>query len=142
MSLQNRYLDHIWKQWSTEYLSYLGILNPPAKEHKLKEGQLVQVLDHSIPRKVWKVGLITKLPAGRDGKIRCATVRTSGGDLTRSIQHIALLELDAEESPMNQETVNPQSNIPNIFRRLIHLNSTINVNDFDMMKLDCTTKLD
>jgi len=86
--------DDFWKVWSNSYLKNL----PPAvqkfkKSGNLKVGSVVVIRDEQLPRMSWKVGVVQKMFAGRDGFPRSAIVKTTKGELTRAIQKLHSLEL-------------------------------------------------
>ena len=95
---QNRYLDTIWKTWREEYLRNLGVVHNKINENAcVKEGELVLVADHELPRTVWKVGVVEGFKESKDGRIRRVSIRTANGTIERSIQHLSRLEADCEE---------------------------------------------
>ncbi|XP_023953383.2 uncharacterized protein LOC112057126 [Bicyclus anynana] len=80
-----RLADHFWKRWLIEYLPTItpryntqqnGFLNPTV-------GDIVIIVDHSLPRGSWPKGEIITTYPGPDGKTRIVDVRTTAGILKR-----------------------------------------------------------
>lgn len=80
-----RLADMFWKRWLTEYLPTItpryntgspGFVNPAL-------GDIVIIVDSTLPRGVWPRGEIVQTYPGPDGKIRNVDVRTSAGVLKR-----------------------------------------------------------
>ena len=92
---QNSYLDLIWRTWKEEYLRGLGTINDKVNHtDSVKEGEVVLVGSFNLPKTVWEVGVIQKLTQGRDGRYRTASIKTSRGLISRSVQHLSRLEAD------------------------------------------------
>ena len=95
---QNRCLDTIWKTWREEYLRNLGVVHNKINENAcVREGELVLVADHSLPRTVWKVGVVAGFTESKDGRIRRVSIRTANDTIQRSIYHLLRLEADCKE---------------------------------------------
>ena len=124
--LQNQHLNGIWKSWSDKYLSMLGYKNIKRPSIALKIGQLVQVLDHSIPRQIWKVGIVSEVFPGKDGIIRSVKVKIPNGKyLLRHIHHISKLEADEIVDKSDSDM------IKNAFNEVIKVSKITTVSDFD-----------
>jgi hypothetical protein len=91
----------LWERWSQEYLVTLQ------KKHKwttssdnIKVGVLVLLKDPGAPPAVWKLGRITEVVSGIDGKVRVVMVLTDSGIFKRAISSVAPLPL--EDTPDDQ----------------------------------------
>ena len=112
--LQNQYLRQIWKEFIVKYLPNLSYKNPKTPITKLQVGQLIQVLDHSIPRQIWKTGIIKKLFHGKDDIARSVRVRIPNGKIIdRHVKHISLLEVDKYPDKNSEADI-----ISNVFSQL------------------------
>lgn len=85
----------LWERWSQEYLISLQ------KKHKwtstsdnIKVGILVLLKDPGSPPAVWRLGRITEVVIGVDGKVRVVMVLTDSGIFKRAITSIAPLPLE------------------------------------------------
>ena len=85
--------SQFWKRWTCEYLPELQ------RRHKwqnvkpnIQVGDLVLVMDESMPRGCWPLGLVTETNVGRDDLIRSVKVKTKSTIMTRPITMIVLLE--------------------------------------------------
>eukprot|EP00794_Sanderia_malayensis_P017130 gene17130-biopygen14746 len=107
-SLSNRFiyltnrLSHFWSRWKHEYLTDLRELHRQKKTapEKILVGDVVLIHEDNVKRGLWKVGIIEKLIVGKDGVVRGAAVRRSGGKnaiLNRSILKLFPLELSGPE---------------------------------------------
>ena len=81
----------------------------------LEIGDVVIVHDETKPRGFWKVALVQELITGRDGQVRCATVKIGNGRLMRRpLQLLYPLEikktkeLSQEENILSQENLNTE----------------------------------
>ena len=124
--LQNKHLNSIWQSWRTKYLSQLGFNNSRKSSINLKVGQLVQVLDHSIPRQIWKIGIINEMYPGKDGIIRSVKVKISNGKfICRHVKHISILECDKDVDSSEHEM------IKGIFSEITSSSKNKDVSNFD-----------
>ena len=104
VSRRARYLqtlmDHFWNLWRREYVPALR------ESHRLKEvspgpvlrkGDVVSIHDESLPRTLWRTGVVHELIKGTDTKTRGAVVRVvnKGGisSLRRPVQRLFPLEI-------------------------------------------------
>ncbi|XP_039762492.1 uncharacterized protein LOC120635541 [Pararge aegeria] len=85
-----RLTDHFWKRWLNEYLPTItprynnnqnGFINPTI-------GDIVIIIDNSLPRGTWPRGEIIKTYPGPDGKTRIGDVRTTAGILKRPVSRL------------------------------------------------------
>ena len=96
---QERTLQKVWKFWTENYLRSLGV-GPAIKENlTIKEGDLVMVASNHKVRCTWKVGRVSELIAGRDGKIRSAMVKVNGKIQRRPVQLLSQLEVGDSPTP-------------------------------------------
>ncbi|XP_055522667.1 uncharacterized protein LOC129716852 [Wyeomyia smithii] len=90
--------DGFWERWQHEYLP---TLNKRTKwfvdQRNVAIGDLVFVADGE-KRYTWERGIVTKVLAGTDGRIRSASVRTSRGEKLRPVSRLAVLEVEMEQS--------------------------------------------
>ncbi|CAG9122153.1 unnamed protein product [Plutella xylostella] len=72
--------DSFWRRWVQEYLPTLvPRSSSPSTERNLQVGDLVIVVDHSLPRNTWPRGRVVATFPGPDGAVRSASVQTKGG---------------------------------------------------------------
>ena len=85
--------NHFWTRWLHEYLP---ALQERQKWHRPRRnaqiGDLVLLVDESLPRGKWPLGRIVSTRAGRDGLVRTVEVKTQTSTLQRPIQKLCLLE--------------------------------------------------
>lgn len=90
--------DEYWRRWVREYLPQL-IPRGGARDvagRSLKPGDVVIIVDSSLPRNVWPRGVVTAVHPGPDGEIRNADVRTRGGVFRRPTARLAVLPTEEE----------------------------------------------
>ncbi|XP_049881167.1 uncharacterized protein LOC126377477 [Pectinophora gossypiella] len=84
--------DHFWQRWLKEYLPTLVPRGEPTNNDAgLKEGDIVVVVDPTLPRNVWPMGEVIRTFIGPDGGIRVADVRTRTGIFRRPTRKLAVL---------------------------------------------------
>lgn len=90
-----RLADIFWSRWLREYL--------PDLQHRrdihnrgptVKVGDVVLIVDHTLPRNTWPKGRVTATYPGADGIVRVADVATRGGLLRRPVKKIVILPTD------------------------------------------------
>ncbi|XP_013381171.1 uncharacterized protein LOC106152206 [Lingula anatina] len=88
-------VSQFWKRWTNEYLPLLQSRSKwqYAKEN-LKVGDLVLIVDASMPRGLWPLAIVESVKVGRDGLVRSASVRTNSSTFVRPISKLVLLEGD------------------------------------------------
>lgn len=85
--------DHFWKRWLREYIPALQERQKWNRIRRNAEvGDIVLLIDHSIPRGKWLLGRVLKTFPGRDGLVRTVEVKTQSSTLIRPIQKLCLLE--------------------------------------------------
>lgn len=91
--------DRLWKRWVVEYLPQL-LTRPKWQEEvsPLQPGDIVIILDPSLPRSQWKMGKINQVFFGRDGQVRSAEVKTSSGLIRRPAVKLAVLNFSESSS--------------------------------------------
>ncbi|XP_042912376.2 uncharacterized protein [Parasteatoda tepidariorum] len=94
---KNSLLERIWKKWKSSYLLELRTAHQlkRQKENVLPtKDSTVLVYDEKLPRLMWKMGIVTCVHPGRDGKTRSCTIRLSNGtNLKRPVQLLYPCEL-------------------------------------------------
>lgn len=84
--------DHFWRRWVDEYLPTLVPRGASDDQRRpLRVGDLVVVIDSSLPRGTWPRGVVEVVYSGTDGKVRSADVRTATGILRRPVTKLAVL---------------------------------------------------
>ena len=91
---QAQYLaDRFWQRWLKEYLPLLQLRQRwTVPRRNLKVGDLVLVLDESVPRGQWPMGRVIKVYPDKAGWVRQVEVRVSAKDLKRPITKLCFLE--------------------------------------------------
>jgi hypothetical protein len=91
---QIEYLANVfWRRWTSEYLPQLQARSKWNKEGRdLQVGDVVLVVDHTVPRNEWLLGRIVEVFPGKDGKVRNVGLQTKKGKQLRPISKLCLLE--------------------------------------------------
>ena len=91
---QVQYLANVfWRRWLKEYIPNLQIRQKWNKEcRNFKKGDIVLVMDETMPRGTWPLGRVMEVKTGRDGFVRTVLVKTMKSQLVRPISKICLLE--------------------------------------------------
>ncbi|GFO46523.1 ankyrin repeat protein [Plakobranchus ocellatus] len=107
--LEESLTEKFWQIWKSEYLRNLPPLTLKSKKtnNSLQLDSVVLIRDEKKPRMWWPLGRVVKLYNGIDGKVRAAQLKTEKGLITRSINHICLLE-DSSHDPL-MENISHQS---------------------------------
>ena len=85
--------DVFWKRWIKEYLPTLQRRSKWNQvRESLKQGDLVLVVDETVPRGQWPTGIIQSVKESNDGLVRSAVVKTAKGMKERPITNIVVLE--------------------------------------------------
>ncbi|GFO18177.1 Bel12-ag transposon polyprotein [Plakobranchus ocellatus] len=107
--LEESLTEKFWQIWKSEYLRNLPPLTLKSKKtnNSLQLDSVVLIRDEKKPRMWWPLGKVVKLYNGIDGKVRAAQLKTEKGLITRSINHICLLE-DPSHDPL-MENISHQS---------------------------------
>lgn len=89
-----RTFQDFWKRWAAEYLNNLqGRSKWQTARENLQINDLVIVREETIPPLRWKLGRVIELHPGDDGRVQVAIVRTSGGNIKRSIAKLCKLSI-------------------------------------------------
>nr|XP_034840862.1 uncharacterized protein LOC117996834 [Maniola hyperantus] len=94
--------EHFWKRWLQEYLPSIHLFCEVARllprkidgrsnSTNLSVGDIVLIVDSSLPRCTWPRGRIQTVYPGPDGRTRVADVETRGGVLRRPSSKIVVL---------------------------------------------------
>ncbi|XP_039288574.1 uncharacterized protein LOC120352394 [Nilaparvata lugens] len=84
----------LWERWSQEYLVTLQQKHKwTSSRDNIAVGILVLLKDPGAPPAVWKLGRITEVFPGMDGKVRVVMVLTESGIVKRAISSIAPLPI-------------------------------------------------
>ncbi|XP_044745195.1 uncharacterized protein LOC123307057 [Coccinella septempunctata] len=84
--------DHFWKRWVREYLPTLVPRGDSSnKARPLRIGDVVLIVDSTLPRNTWPMGLVKSTYPGPDGGIRVAEVRTRTGVFRRPVSELAVV---------------------------------------------------
>ena len=85
---QASYLANVfWRRWRREYVPMLQerpVKNADAKEN-LKVGDIVLLVDDSVPRGQWPIGRIEAVKVSKDGLVRSVTLQVRGVTVQRPI---------------------------------------------------------
>nr|XP_034825593.1 uncharacterized protein LOC117983216 [Maniola hyperantus] len=87
-----RLTDHFWKRWIDEYLPTLMPRKITGREtNDPQVGDIVLIVDSTLPRNTWPRGKVTKLYPGPDGRTRIVDVKTTGGILRRPSRRVIVV---------------------------------------------------
>lgn len=93
--VSQQFTNHFWKRWIREYLPTLTRRTKwlePAKP--LEVGNIVIIVDETLPRNVWPKGRITEVMKSKDGQVRRAKVKTANGTYERPAVKLAVLDVE------------------------------------------------
>jgi hypothetical protein len=104
--------DVMWKRWSSEYVRALrerhGQLT--GKKSEINVGDVMLLQGEEKNRGLWKMGVVEKLIAGKDGVVLGAILKTGHGRKERSLQHLYPLELPSATTKSQQsKALNPKA---------------------------------
>ena len=90
--LTQRLVQHFWNRWKKEYVLQLQQRTKwkQAKEN-LTLDDLVLIADDNLPPAKWKLGRVTSVHPGNDGKVRVVTMKTADGILSRAVAKLCKL---------------------------------------------------
>jgi len=96
-----RLADMFWQRWVREYLPTLqrrtkwhGVVPPVAF------GDMVMVMDETLKRNTWPLGVVVAVFPGKDGQVRVAEVRTAHGVYRRPVVKLGKLDIKTAEPPV------------------------------------------
>lgn len=82
-----------WKRWIKEYLPTLQVRRKWQNESvNLRVGDIVLLVDYSLPRCSWALGRVTNVFPGSDNLVRSAQILTKNSTVIRPISKLAFLE--------------------------------------------------
>jgi hypothetical protein len=91
---QIQYLsDLFWARWVKEYLPQLQTRSKWNQEQRnLSVGDIVLIVDITLPRNKWSLGRVIEVFKGRDGRVRSVKLKTKRAELVRPVAKLCLLE--------------------------------------------------
>ncbi|UYV84738.1 hypothetical protein LAZ67_X003264 [Cordylochernes scorpioides] len=93
-----RLADMFWMRWRKEYLPTLQRRTKwRGRVPDVQVGDMVLVLDESLRRGHWPLGIVERVFPGSDKTVRVAEVKTSAGRYRRPVVRLAKLDLRAED---------------------------------------------
>ena len=97
---QLQYLSNVlWKRWIREYLPQLHQRTKWLLEKRnLHVGDLVLIMDYSVPKNQWNMGRVLAVNMGSDNKVRSVQVKMPNTVVTRPISKVSLLEANEVET--------------------------------------------
>lgn len=92
--LSQQYANIFWKKWLAEFLPSLTCRSKWYEKSKpLCQGDLVIIVDPSLPRNVWLRGKVLQTRLASDGQVRSAKVLTQRGIMDRPVTKLAILDV-------------------------------------------------
>ncbi|XP_073821618.1 uncharacterized protein [Musca autumnalis] len=89
-----QFANNFWRRWVREYgpmlvrrSKWFEKVPPPTV------GDVVIIVDDTLPRNKWPKGIVTELFAAKDGQVRSVKVRTSSSEYERPVTKIAVLDV-------------------------------------------------
>ncbi|GJQ80629.1 hypothetical protein Trydic_g9215 [Trypoxylus dichotomus] len=90
--------QHFWTRWSREYISELQQKTKwKSNLGSINVGDLVVIKDDHLLSSRWKLGRITEVQPGKDNVVRVVTIRTSSGQMKRSVTRVCPLPVLNED---------------------------------------------
>ena len=81
-----------WKRWLREYLPTIALRSKwPDRVRNLKSGDIVLVVDETVPRGKWRMGRVSKTFPDHRGNVRVVEVKTQSGVIRRPIAKLCLI---------------------------------------------------
>ena len=82
--------DQFWRRWRAEYLPLLQERAAPTTRSRanVKKGDVVLIVDDSVPRGVWPLGRVEEAFQSADGRVRSVRVRARGTTYDRPITKV------------------------------------------------------
>lgn len=134
----------LWNRWSSEYLK--GLRDRHNLQHRkrdslLEVGNVAIIKAEDRNKGKWRLRIVEKLIAGKDGLIRGATLRSGKSYIERQVQHLYPLELSVDRrdkstlTPLNAEAPQFRPRRPRLKLRLQELaqheeeSRTLNINE-------------
>lgn len=97
--------DHFWRRWLREYLPTLVPRGEPQSDVRpLQVGDVVLVVDSTLPRNTWPMGRVERTHPGPDGGVRIVEVRTRTGVFRRPVSKlVVVLRKEATQAALGGE---------------------------------------
>ena len=115
---QQHLIRQLWQAFQREYLVELQVRRKWNAESDLSglEGRVVLIRDESIKKQAchWPLGVIVRVVAGRDGRVRSCDVRLANKKVVkRPVQLLALIEEESSDKKpiLSQELANQSQSI-------------------------------
>ena len=84
--------DEFWKRWIVEYpRTILARSKWHNKKRDFQPGDIVFLIDYSVPRGQWPLGKVLKSFSDRHGVVRSVLLKTSSGSLKRPTCKLCLI---------------------------------------------------
>ena len=82
--------EQFWRRWRLEYRPLLQTRAGPVtrSRNNMKTGDIVLVVDGSVPRGVWPLGRVEEVRTGDDSKVRTVKVYCHGSTLWRPVSKL------------------------------------------------------
>lgn len=91
--------DMYWARWLREYMPELQHRREPhGRGPPLQVGDIVVIVDNTLPRNTWPLGRVTAVYPGPDGVVRAADVQTKAGFLRRPTKKLVILHTETPQS--------------------------------------------
>jgi hypothetical protein len=88
-----------WARWLREYMPELQHRREPhGRGPPLQVGDIVVIVDNTLPRNTWPLGRVTAVYPGPDGVVRAADVQTKAGFLRRPTKKLVILHTETPQS--------------------------------------------
>ena len=104
---------HLETRWQEEYVAQLCLFNrgaQPSLNRCVEVGDVVYVGNPQMKRRQWKLGLVTKVFPGRDGRIRVAEIKIGTKSFVHAVQNLVPLEVTAGTTADNVRQATSSSN--------------------------------
>ncbi|XP_058827429.1 uncharacterized protein LOC131687365 [Topomyia yanbarensis] len=89
-----RFTQHLWKKWSTQYLSNLHNRTKWTRQRdNIRVGTMVVLKEENLPPLKWQLARVTEIQQGPDQNVRVVKVQTKDGSYKRAISKICVLPI-------------------------------------------------
>ena len=99
-------LTEFWKRWQSDYLLSLRERETSSRSEGTispQIGDIVLLEQEDAPRSFWRLGKITELGKSRDNQVRTANLWSNGKSITRSVNQLYPLEIEARVDEGDQQ---------------------------------------
>ncbi|CAM1327216.1 Uncharacterised protein r2_g3624 [Pycnogonum litorale] len=87
-------LTEFWILWQKEYIRNLPhVVSKFTAKGNIGIGSVVLIREDNLKRLKWPMARVIELHSGRDGKVRCASLKTVKGVVIRPVQRLHNLEI-------------------------------------------------